>query len=155
MVSEVSDKSRRTCWQADCCCLKVPNQLARNTCIWPDPCRPRAGGAEGAAAVAASGGIGALVSGLGNADPQAACFASAGVSALARLGGGAAKELTKQAGLLHALLAMASAPQRQGELRAAASPQALDISCQPNPGVVRCFQAPAFALPQQWMSLML
>jgi hypothetical protein len=71
-----------------------------------------AGGAEAAAAVAASGGLEALVAGLANADPQAACFAAAGVSALARLGGAAARTLAQQGGLALALLAMAQAPQR-------------------------------------------
>ena len=76
----------------------------------PRRCRP-AGGAEGAAAgVAAAGGVGALVAGLSNNDPQASCFAAAGVSALARLGGSAAKVLAGQPALANSLLAMVQAP---------------------------------------------
>lgn len=50
----------------------------------------------------------ALVAGLSNSDPQAACFAAAGVSAVARQGGAGA--LARHPGLPHALLAMAQAP---------------------------------------------
>lgn len=91
----------------------------RRWALCPDPILQRCGvGAlakvaqsgdpAGAGALAASGGVEALVAGLSNSDPQAACFAAAGVSAMARQGGAGA--LARQPGLPHALLAMAQAP---------------------------------------------